>query len=125
MEESECTCEKCGKKSSRYAKCFRWCGPHRHQEQCSCVQKLVKQPSSSFQSPSSDATESHASPSEFPGSPFHVGIAPTVNASKVKCYGPGLDSREVVAGKPATFIVDTTETAEAPLDVSFTDSTGE
>ncbi|XP_052286873.1 filamin-A-like isoform X5 [Dreissena polymorpha] len=58
------------------------------------------------------------------GSPFNVPIAPTVNASKVRCYGPGLDSREVTAGKPATFIVDTTETGEAPLDVTFTDSTG-
>ena len=59
-----------------------------------------------------------------PGSPFHVGIKNPVNPEKVQCYGPGLDSRQVKAGKPATFTVDTTEAGEAPLDVKFTDSTG-
>ncbi|XP_012939324.2 filamin-A-like [Aplysia californica] len=60
----------------------------------------------------------------IPGSPFRVGIKNPVNPAKVKCYGPGLDSREVKAGMPATFTVDTTEAGEAPLEVTFTDSTG-
>ena len=59
-----------------------------------------------------------------PGSPFHVGIKNQVNPAKVQCYGPGLDSRQVQAGKPAMFTVDTTEAGEAQLDVKFTDSTG-
>ena len=59
-----------------------------------------------------------------PGSPFHVGIKQPVNPAKVQCYGPGLDSRQVQAGRPATFTVDTTEAGEAPLDVTYTDSTG-
>jgi len=57
------------------------------------------------------------------GSPFHVGIKQPLNPAKVRCYGPGLDSTKVKAGKPATFTVDTTEAGEAPIDVSFTDST--
>lgn len=59
-----------------------------------------------------------------PGSPFHVGIKQPVNPAKVQCYGPGLDSKQVQAGRPATFMVDTTEAGEAPLDVTYTDSTG-
>ena len=59
-----------------------------------------------------------------PGSPFHVGIKNPVNPAKVKCYGPGLDSREVKAEAPATFTVDTTEAGEAPVEVMFTDDKG-
>ncbi|XP_052780237.1 filamin-A-like isoform X2 [Mya arenaria] len=56
---------------------------------------------------------------DIPGSPFHVGIKPTTNPDKVQCYGPGLDSSKVKAGKPATFTVNTTEAGEAPIDVSY------
>lgn len=58
------------------------------------------------------------------GSPFRVDIKNPVNPAKVKCYGPGLDSAQVKAGLPATFTVDTTEAGEAPLEVTYTDSTG-
>lgn len=59
-----------------------------------------------------------------PGSPFHVGITDKVNPNKVRCYGPGLDSKNVKANKPATFTVDTTEAGQAPLDVTYTTPNG-
>lgn len=59
-----------------------------------------------------------------PGSPFHVPVKDEVNPQKVKCYGPGLDSKNVQAGKPATFTVDTTEAGEAPVDVHYKDTSG-
>ena len=58
------------------------------------------------------------------GSPFHVGIQNPVNPAKVKCYGPGVDSKEVKTNAPATFTVDATEAGEAPLDVTYTDKNG-
>ncbi|XP_021363284.1 filamin-A-like isoform X15 [Mizuhopecten yessoensis] len=60
----------------------------------------------------------------IPGSPFHVGIKNPVNPAKVQCYGPGLDSKGVREGSPATFTVDTTEAGEAPLQVTYTDNQG-
>ncbi|XP_053377764.1 filamin-A-like isoform X5 [Mercenaria mercenaria] len=59
------------------------------------------------------------------GSPFHVGITDVVNPNKVRCYGPGLDTKEVPAGKPATFTVDATDAGQAPLDVTYTDQLGQ
>lgn len=59
-----------------------------------------------------------------PGSPFHVGIQDEVNPNKVRCYGAGIDTKEVTAGKPATFTVDTTSAGQAPLDVTYTDDKG-
>lgn len=47
-----------------------------------------------------------------------------VDASKVQCYGPGLDAKGVVAGVPVSFTVDATEAGEAPLQVTYTDQTG-
>ncbi|KAL3851735.1 hypothetical protein ACJMK2_015452 [Sinanodonta woodiana] len=60
----------------------------------------------------------------IPGSPFKVGIKNPVNPAKVQCYGPGLDTKGVKAGKPATFTVDTLEAGEAPLTVTYTDQNG-
>jgi filamin len=60
----------------------------------------------------------------IPGSPFHVGIKNPVNPAKVKCYGPGLESKNVKAGVPVAFTVDATEAGEAPLEVTVTDKTG-
>ncbi|XP_069142475.1 filamin-A-like isoform X2 [Argopecten irradians] len=60
----------------------------------------------------------------IPGSPFNVSIKNPVNPAKVQCYGPGLDSKGVREGSPATFTVDTTEAGEAPLEVTYTDSQG-
>lgn len=48
-----------------------------------------------------------------------------MDASKVKCFGPGLDTKGITAGAPATFTVDTSEAGEAPLEVTYTDQTGE
>ena len=58
------------------------------------------------------------------GSPFKVGISDKVNPAKVRCYGPGLDSKNVKANKPATFTVDATEAGQAPLDVTYTTPDG-
>ncbi|XP_041349933.1 filamin-A-like isoform X2 [Gigantopelta aegis] len=60
----------------------------------------------------------------IPGSPFKVKIQNPVDASKVKCYGPGLDTKGVKAGEPATFIVDTSEVGEAPIEATTTDQAG-
>ena len=48
-----------------------------------------------------------------------------LDARKVKCYGPGVDSKEVTASQPVTFTVDAREAGEAPLEVTYTDQTGE
>ena len=61
----------------------------------------------------------------FIGSPFKVRIQNPVDASKVKCYGPGLDTKGVKAGEPATFTVDTSEVGEAPIEATTTDQAGE
>jgi filamin len=47
-----------------------------------------------------------------------------VDASKVKCYGTGVEAKEVTAGQPVSFTVDTTEAGEAPLQVTYTDQSG-
>ncbi|XP_076469743.1 LOW QUALITY PROTEIN: filamin-A-like [Babylonia areolata] len=60
----------------------------------------------------------------IPDSPFRVRVSSEVDASKVKCYGPGVDSKGVTAGAPATFTVDTKEAGDAPLQVTYTDQTG-
>ncbi|XP_076447622.1 filamin-A-like isoform X2 [Babylonia areolata] len=54
-------------------------------------------------------------------SPFRVKISNPVDASKVKCYGPGLDSKEVKANAPAVFTVDARDAGDAPLEVTYTD----
>lgn len=59
-----------------------------------------------------------------PGSPFHVGVQDRVNPNNVRCYGPGLDSKNVQANKPATFTVDATEAGQAPLDATYTTPDG-
>ncbi|XP_020895536.2 filamin-A, partial [Exaiptasia diaphana] len=42
---------------------------------------------------------------QVPKSPFHVKVAPAVDASKIRAYGPGLEKG--VAGKPCHFTVET------------------
>ena len=44
---------------------------------------------------------------------------PKADARKVLAYGPGLEPGQVLPGKPATFIVDSTATGEAPVDVAI------
>ncbi|KAL8582065.1 hypothetical protein ACOMHN_028046 [Nucella lapillus] len=54
-------------------------------------------------------------------SPFRVKVSNTLDASQVKCYGPGLDSKGVTADVPAVFTVDAREAGDAPLEVTYTD----
>ncbi|KAK6175820.1 hypothetical protein SNE40_014207 [Patella caerulea] len=61
---------------------------------------------------------------DIPGSPFLVRIQNPVDANKVKCYGPGLNPQGVIAGEPASFVVDASESGPAPLDVTTTDAKG-
>lgn len=51
-----------------------------------------------------------------PNSPFTVACQEPVDASKVKCKGPGI-SNTVRASLPATFTVDATKAGKAPLEV--------
>ncbi|KAL8615195.1 hypothetical protein ACOMHN_029211 [Nucella lapillus] len=60
----------------------------------------------------------------IPDSPFRVRVSSEVDASKVKCYGPGVDAKAVTAGVPVTFTVDTKQAGDAPLQVTYTDQTG-
>ena len=55
----------------------------------------------------------------IPNSPFKVGAVEPVDASKVKCKGPGV-SRGVPASFPAEFTVDATKSGKAPLEVDVT-----
>jgi len=59
----------------------------------------------------------------IPGSPFHVNVSDVqvVNASLVKCYGPGLNPKGVRKGTPGLFTVDATQAGEAQLTVTATD----
>lgn len=50
-----------------------------------------------------------------PNSPFTVSCQEPVDASKVKCKGPGVSS-SVPASLPATFTVDATKAGKAPLE---------
>ena len=50
-----------------------------------------------------------------PNSPFTVPCQEPVDASKVKCKGPGI-SNSVPASLPATFTVDATKAGKAPLE---------
>ncbi|RUS81267.1 hypothetical protein EGW08_010971 [Elysia chlorotica] len=60
----------------------------------------------------------------IPGSPFNVSVKDPVNPSKVKCYGPGLDSSQIKALQPNTFTIDASEAGEAPIEVSHVDGKG-
>eukprot|EP00095_Tigriopus_kingsejongensis_P006988 maker-scaffold430_size173499-snap-gene-0.40 protein:Tk06988 transcript:maker-scaffold430_size173499-snap-gene-0.40-mRNA-1 annotation:"filamin-a isoform x3" len=69
----------------------------------------------------------------IPGSPFKV---PAVSrdgkgkgrgnpdSSKVTAYGPGLEPGNVFPGKPTEFIVDASETSDAPVKVEIRDASG-
>lgn len=59
----------------------------------------------------------------IPGSPFKVPVKDPVDASKVKCSGPGLGSG-VRAHIPQTFTVDCTRAGQAALDVKLFGPTG-
>ena len=54
-----------------------------------------------------------------PGSPFKVKATRPVDASKVKCFGPGVDKAPIFESAPTYFTVDTKEAGDAPLDVSI------
>ncbi len=56
----------------------------------------------------------------IPGSPFRPTVCDSIDASKVKASGPGLDSKGVKANAPATFKVDATKAGgKAPLEVTI------
>ncbi|VUZ47652.1 unnamed protein product [Hymenolepis diminuta] len=57
---------------------------------------------------------------EIPNSPFHVKIQGNADVSKVRCYGPGLEPNKVRASVPATFIADTSQAGNAPIEATFT-----
>ncbi|CAL8084394.1 unnamed protein product [Calicophoron daubneyi] len=57
----------------------------------------------------------------IPGSPFHVPIHDKVDPSRVRCYGSGLEPRGARVQQPATFIVDTTQAGDAPIQVATVD----
>ncbi|XP_033927771.1 LOW QUALITY PROTEIN: filamin-A [Melopsittacus undulatus] len=54
---------------------------------------------------------------QVPGSPFKVPVTDVVDATKVKCVGPGLTPGAVRANVPQSFTVDTSKAGVAPLDV--------
>ncbi|XP_071657326.1 filamin-A isoform X2 [Patagioenas fasciata] len=54
---------------------------------------------------------------QVPGSPFKVPVTDVVDASKVKCAGPGLTPGAVRANVPQSFTVDASKAGVAPLDV--------
>lgn len=60
----------------------------------------------------------------IPGSPFKVGATEPIDASKVKCKGPGV-SRSVPASLPADFTVDASKAGKAPLEVDVEGPGGE
>ncbi|XP_057297037.1 filamin-B-like isoform X3 [Hydractinia symbiolongicarpus] len=60
----------------------------------------------------------------IPDSPFKVGATEPVDASKVKCKGPGV-SRSVPASLPADFTVDASKAGKAPLEVDVEGPGGE
>ncbi|XP_033643960.1 filamin-A-like isoform X2 [Asterias rubens] len=56
----------------------------------------------------------------IPGSPFRPTVCDSIDASKVKASGPGLDNKGVKANAPATFKVDASKAGgKAPLDVTI------
>ena len=62
----------------------------------------------------------------IPGSPFQVPVTtkdgkPKADARKVKAFGPGLEPDNILPGKPTSFIVDASETGDAPLEVVIGD----
>jgi len=60
---------------------------------------------------------------DIPNSPFMAWIEPPANfdASKVKAYGPGLETTGQIIGKPVEFTVDTHNAGDAPLRVQAID----
>lgn len=61
----------------------------------------------------------------IPGSPFHVAVETPLDATKVKCFGPGVDTdKGIRANEPTSFTIDAKEAGEAPLEVSVTDKLG-
>ena len=55
----------------------------------------------------------------MPGSPFTVKATRPVDASKVKCYGPGVERAPLFETVPTSFTVDTAKAGDAPLDVTI------
>jgi hypothetical protein len=49
---------------------------------------------------------------------------PKPNANKVHAYGPGLEPGSVIPGKPTNFIIDSSDTAKAPVSVEITNGKG-
>lgn len=55
----------------------------------------------------------------IPGSPFKVQVEKTVDSQDVTAFGPGLDPEKVREGIPAKFLVDTSKSGIAQLDVKL------
>ncbi|XP_072181880.1 filamin-A-like isoform X2 [Diadema setosum] len=60
----------------------------------------------------------------IPGSPFRPSIQDSIDASKVKAYGPGLEKNAVRSNVPAPFKVDATKAGKAPLEVTVVQERG-
>ena len=58
------------------------------------------------------------------GSPFRVMVNNPLDASKVKCYGPGIMPEGPVADSPTTFTIDTADAGEGLLCVTINDELG-
>eukprot|EP00918_Siedleckia_nematoides_P105694 GHVU01230790.1.p1 GENE.GHVU01230790.1~~GHVU01230790.1.p1 ORF type:complete len:2480 (+),score=363.92 GHVU01230790.1:158-7597(+) len=61
----------------------------------------------------------------IPGSTFRVGVADSVDPTKVQCYGAGIDPKGVRSGQPATFTVDASQAGEAPVEATITNPRGQ
>nr|XP_055048216.1 filamin-C isoform X1 [Misgurnus anguillicaudatus] len=61
---------------------------------------------------------------EVPGSPFKVNSAPTLDASKVRASGPGLDTKGVAASMPVEFTIDARDAGKGLLTVQILDPEG-
>ena len=59
----------------------------------------------------------------IPNSPFQLNVFPKFDPNKVRVEGPGVH-HGIPASLPASFIVDTKEAGEAPLDINIKDSEG-
>ncbi|XP_017847553.1 filamin-A isoform X2 [Drosophila busckii] len=60
----------------------------------------------------------------IPGSPFRVLVEETVDPSKVKVYGPGIEHGQVREGVPTLFNVDVGEAGPGRIAVKLTNSEG-
>lgn len=58
------------------------------------------------------------------GSPFHVEIVDEIDPSRVRCYGPGVESKGVRKGQPGSFTIDASLAGPGTPEVTATDHRG-